>query len=173
MSKTALTLLILFMVLIPAQAVFFNNLVLFNVAVPLVFIYLIITLPITLNDSLALTIGFLTGLSVDILSDTPGVNALASTLLTALRKPVFHLYVSSDIDLADQRPLPRTMGTAAFLKYAGTMVAIYCTLVFTIEALQVFNLELYLLRVACSSVFTFIIIYAIACLTSPGREKRL
>lgn len=173
MSKTALTLLILFLILIPAQAVFFNNLVLFNLAVPLVFIYLIITLPITLNDSLALTIGFLTGLSVDILSDTPGVNALASTVLTALRKPIFHLYVSSDIDLADQRPLPRTMGTAAFLKYAGTMVAIYCTMVFTIEALQIFNIELYLLRVLCSSVFTFIIIYAIACLTSPGREKRL
>ncbi len=173
MSKTALTLLLLFLILIPAQAVFFNNLVLFNLAVPLVFIYLIITLPITLNDSLALTIGFLTGLSVDILSDTPGVNALASTILTALRKPIFHLYVSSDIDLADQRPLPKTMGTAAFLKYAGTMVAIYCTMVFSIEALKVFNIELYLLRILCSSVFTFIIIYAIACLTSPGREKRL
>lgn len=173
MSKTALTLLLLFLILIPAQAVFFNNLVLFNLAVPLVFIYLIITLPITLNDSRALTIGFLTGLSVDILSDTPGVNALASTILTALRKPIFHLYVSSDIDLADQRPLPKTMGTAAFLKYAGTMVAIYCTMVFSIEALKVFNIELYLLRILCSSVFTFIIIYAIACLTSPGREKRL
>lgn len=173
MSKTALTLLLLFLILVPAQAVFFNNLVLFNLAVPLVFIYLIITLPITLNDSLALTIGFLTGLSVDILSDTPGVNALASTILTALRKPIFHLYVSSDIDLADQRPLPKTMGTAAFLKYAGTMVAIYCTMVFSIEALKVFNIELYLLRILCSSVFTFIIIYAIACLTSPGREKRL
>lgn len=173
MSKTALTLLLLFLILITAQAVFFNNLVLFNLAVPLVFIYLIITLPITLNDSLALTIGFLTGLSVDILSDTPGVNALASTILTALRKPIFHLYVSSDIDLADQRPLPKTMGTAAFLKYAGTMVAIYCTMVFSIEALKVFNIELYLLRILCSSVFTFIIIYAIACLTSPGREKRL
>ena len=123
MSKTAITLIILFLILIPAQAVFFNNLVLFNVAVPLVFIYLIITLPITLNDSLSLTIGFLTGLAIDILSDTPGVNALASTILTFVRKPVFHLYVSSDIDLADQRPLPRTMGTAAFLKYAGTMTA--------------------------------------------------
>jgi len=173
MSKTALTLLILFLILIPAQAVFFNNLVLFNVAVPLVFIYLIITLPITLNDSLALTIGFLTGLTIDILSDTPGVNALATTVLSALRKPIFHLYVSNDIDLADQRPMPKTMGTAAFLKYAGTMVAIYCTLVFTIEVMQVFNLKLYLLRVACSSVFTFIIIYAIACLTGHGREKRL
>lgn len=173
MNKTTLTLILLFFILVPAQAVFFNNLVLFNVAVPLVFIYLIITLPLTMGPSLALTVGFATGLAVDILSDTLGVNALSCTLLTALRHPVFHLYVSSDIDLADQRPLPRTMGTAAFLKYAGTMTVIYCALLFTIEALQVFNLRLYLLRVATSSVFTFIIIYAIACLTSPSREKRL
>lgn len=39
--------------------------------------------------------------------------------------------------------------------------------------MQVFNLRLYLLRVGCSSVFTFIIIYAIACLTRSNREKRL
>lgn len=173
MNKTALSLLLLFLVLVPAQAVFFNNLVLFNVAVPLVFIYIIITLPVTYSPSLAMTIGFLTGLAIDILSDTPGVNALSCTILAFVRRPVFNLYVSSDNDLADQRPSLRTMGTAAFLKYALTMVVVYCTMVFSIEALQVFNLRLYLLRVGCSSVFTFIIIYAIACLTRSNREKRL
>lgn len=173
MNKTALSLLLLFLVLVPAQAVFFNNLVLFNVAVPLVFIYIIITLPVTYSPTLAMTIGFLTGLAIDILSDTPGVNALSCTILAFVRRPVFNLYVSSDNDLADQRPSLRTMGTAAFLKYALTMVVVYCTMVFSIEALQVFNLRLYLLRVGCSSVFTFIIIYAIACLTRSNREKRL
>lgn len=87
MNKTALSLLLLFVVLIPAQAVFFNNLVLFNVAVPLVFIYLIITLPVTYSPSLAMTIGFLTGVSIDALSDTPGVNALACTVLAFVRRP--------------------------------------------------------------------------------------
>ena len=173
MSKTTLTLLLLFIILVPAQAVFFNNLVLFNVAIPLVFIYLHITLPVTMGDNVALTVGFLTGLAVDILSDTPGVNTLASTILVFVRKPVFHLYVSTDIDLAEQRPSPRTMGTAAFLKYSLTMTFIYCLMVFTIEALQVFNLRLYALRTVCSTVFSFIIIYAIACLTSSSREKRL
>ncbi|MBJ2188976.1 MAG: rod shape-determining protein MreD [Muribaculaceae bacterium] len=173
MNKTALSLLLLFVVLIPAQAVFFNNLVLFNVAVPLVFIYLIITLPVTYSPSLAMTIGFLTGVSIDALSDTPGVNALACTVLAFVRRPIFNLYMPSDDDLADQRPSLRTMGTPAFLKYALTMVVLYCAMVFSIEAMQVFNLRLYLLRVGCSSVFTFIIIYAIACLTRSNREKRL
>lgn len=173
MSKTALTLAILFVILVTTQAVFFNNLVLFNVAVPLVFIYLLIILPVTLSDMVSYTIGFVTGLAVDILSDTPGINALSSTLLVAVRKPVFHLYVSADIDLADQCPSPRNIGITAFLKYALTMSVIYCALVFSIEACMVFNLRLYLMRVLCSSVFTFVIIYAIASLTGHRREKRL
>lgn len=175
MSKTAITLVIMFVALVAAQAVFFNNLVLFNVAVPMVFIYLLIILPVTQSDTVSYTIGFLTGLAVDILSDTPGINALASTLLVAVRKPVFHLYVSGDIDLADQCPSPRNMGITAFLKYALTMSMIYCTMIFSIEACMVFNLKLYVLRVLSSSLFTFVIIYAIASLTGQRqrREKRL
>ena len=53
MTKTVLTFILLFIVLIPAQAVIFNNLILFNVALPLVFIYLIISLPITLSTNWA------------------------------------------------------------------------------------------------------------------------
>lgn len=172
MNKTVLTLLLLFLVLVPAQAVFFNHLVLFNVAVPLVFIYIIITLPVTFSANMAMTIGFVTGLAVDILSDTPGVNALSCTLLAFVHRPVFHLYVASDNDLAEQRPSIRTMGAGVFMKYALTMVVIYCLLVFSIEGLQIFNLRLYLMRIAASSAFTFIIIYAIACL-SGRNEKRL
>ena len=172
MSKTYLSLLLTFLVLMPAQALFFNHLVLFNVAVPLVFIYLIITLPVTFSANLAMTVGFFTGLTVDILSDTAGVNALGCTLLAFVRRPVFHLYVASDNDLAEQRPSPRTMGTAAFLKYALTMCVIYCALVFTIESMGILNLRLYLLRLLASSVFTFIIVYAIASL-GTRREKRL
>ncbi len=173
MNKTALNLLILYLVLVPVQALIFNHTVLFNVAVPVVFIYLLITLPVTFSANLAMTIGFLTGLSVDILSDTPGVNALASTILTFVSRTVFHLYVPSDNDLAEQRPSLRNMGTAAFLKYAVTLIVIYCILVFTFEAMQVFNLRLYLMRILFSSIYSFIMIYAFACLNRSRREKRL
>lgn len=173
MSKNVITLSLLFLLLIPAQAVLFNHLVLFNVAVPLVFIYLIIVLPVTMSANVAMTIGFLTGLAVDILSDTPGVNALCCTVAAFIRRPVFHAFVSSDIDLADQLPSTRTMGTPAYLKYALTMTLIYCILLFSIEAMQVFNLRLYLLRIAASTVYTFIILYAITLLTGRRHEKRL
>ena len=165
MSKTVLTLIILFLVLIPAQAVIFNNLILFNVALPLVFIYLIISLPVTLSTNWSLTIGFVTGLAVDIFSDTPGMNALACTNLAFLRKPVYHLYMSYDDDLSGLRPSISTMGSAAYFKYLLTMVFVYCLMLFAIEAFQFFNIRLLLMRTVFSTIFTFIIIYSIDSLS--------
>ncbi|MCM1037093.1 MAG: hypothetical protein NC406_07205 [Bacteroides sp.] len=172
MSKTYLSLLLTYLVLVPAQALFFNHLVLFNVAVPLVFVFMVISLPVTFSANVAMTVGFLTGLSIDILSDTPGVNTIACTLLAFVRRPVFHLYIASDNDLAEQRPSPRTMGAAAYMKYALTMCVLYCLMVFAIESMRVFSLRLFMLRTLASSVFTFVIVYAIASLGSR-REKRL
>ncbi len=165
MSKTAIILTVLFLVLVPAQAVIFNNLILFNVALPLVFIYLIISLPVTLSTNWAVTIGFATGLAVDIFSDTPGMNALACTTLAFVRKPVYHLYMSYDDDLSGMRPSIATMGSEAYFKYMLTMVFIYCIMLFAIEAFQFFNFRLLLMRTVFSTIFTFIIIYAIDSLS--------
>ena len=143
----------------------FNNLILFNVALPLVFIYLIISLPVTLSTNWSLTIGFVTGLAVDIFSDTPGMNALACTNLAFLRKPVYHLYMSYDDDLSGLRPSISTMGSAAYFKYLLTMVFVYCLMLFAIEAFQFFNIRLLLMRTVFSTIFTFIIIYAIDSLS--------
>lgn len=173
MNRTALNILLTMLILIPVQAVFFNNMVLFNVAVPVVFIYIIISLPITYSSIAATSIGFFSGLAVDVLSDTPGLNALCCTLLAFFQHGIFHLYVSSDIDLAEQRPSPRNMGIAVYMKYALTMAAIYCLMLFGVEAIQVFNLRLLILRVVFSTIYSFIIIYAIAGLSASTREKRL
>lgn len=165
MNKTTITLIALFLVLVPAQAVIFNNLILFNVAIPMVFIYLIISLPVTLSTNWSVTIGFVTGAAVDIFSDTPGMNALACTNLAFMRKPIYHLYMSMDDDLTGLRPSIATMGSASYFKYMLTMVMVYCTMLFVIEAFQFFNFRLLVMRTIFSTAFTFIIIYAIDSLS--------
>lgn len=102
--KLAIQILLAFLLLVPAQAVIFNHLALFNVALPIVFIYIVIMLPVTLGTNWSTTIGFLAGLAVDMFCDTAGVNALSCTVLAFARKPVFHLYVSTDDDLAGRSP---------------------------------------------------------------------
>ena len=60
MSKTLVNILLSILLLVPVQAIIFNNLILFNVAVPLVFIYVIISLPVTLGTNISLTLAFIT-----------------------------------------------------------------------------------------------------------------
>lgn len=174
MSKTIVNALLLLLVLVPAQAVIFNNLAVFGVALPLVFIYVLITLPVTTSANLVLTIGFLSGLAVDVFSDTPGLNALACTVLAFMRRPVLHLYLPLDDELGPAPLGLRSLGPENYLKYMLTMVLLYCFLVFTVEAFELFNLRLWILRIVCSTIYTFIFIYAFASLASrTRREKKL
>ena len=168
--KTAISIALAFILLVPAQAVIFNHLGLFNVALPIVFIYIIIMLPVTLGTNWSMTIGFLAGLAVDMFCDTSGVNTLACTILAFVRKPVVHLYMSTDDDLAGRSPSARSMGHAAFMKYLITMVLIYCSMVFTVEAFQFFNFRLLILRIVASSVYSFILLYALDCVVTRRRE---
>lgn len=139
MSKTTLQFILLGIILVLAQVIVFNHICLFNVAVPLVFIYLIVRLPITLSVNRLLTIAFVLGLTVDIFSDTYGMNTLSCTVLAMMRKPILRLYVPREEDLTRPEPSMYTLGTATYLKYLLTMTLLYCTLIFIIEALHLFQ----------------------------------
>lgn len=169
MTRFAIKYFIAFLLLVPAQAVVFNHLSIMGVAVPLVFLWLILALPVTVGTNLSTLLGFLTGLGVDVFCDTPGLNALCCTVLAFARKPIFHLYVSFDDDLAGRSPSSKTMGHAVYMKYMLTAVAAYCLMMYTIEAFQFFNIRMFLLRVAGTTVYTFAVLYGIDCFT-PRRN---
>ena len=170
MTKFAINFAISFLLLIPAQAIVFNHMILFDVAVPLVFLYLVIAMPLTVGTNVSTFLGFLAGLTLDIFCDTPGVNALCCTILAFVRKPVFHLYVSMDDDLAGRRPSSRSMDHAAFMKYMITMVLAYCTMMFVVEAFLFFSFRLLVLRIIASSAYTFVLLYALDCLSLKPKE---
>lgn len=173
MAKSILHLCVLFIALVLAQVIVFNHICLFGAALPLVFIYLIIKLPVTLNVNWVMTIGFITGLTIDIFSDTQGMNALACTILSAARMTVLRLYFPRDDEMSFPEPSVRSLGPAAFMKYTVSMTLLYCILFFTIEAFSFFNLPRLIAKIISSTALTFIIITAIDSLTSRRREKRL
>lgn len=173
MSKTTLQFLLLGVILVLAQVIVFNHICLFNVAVPMVFFYLIIRLPITLSTNWMLTIGFFLGLIVDIFSDTYGMNALACTVEAMLRRPILRLYVPREEDLTRPEPSMYSLGTATYLKYILTMTLLYCTLIFIIEAFTFFNPVQLVLRIVFSTILSMIIMLGIDSLMTPRSEKRL
>ena len=142
MTKTIVQFILLFLALMVLQLVC-NKIILFNVAMPVVFIYLILRLPVNLHTGWVLTIAFVTGLVIDIFNNTPGIPSVDS------------------------------MGVGDYFKYMATIVTIYCALVFLIQAFTLHNILLTLARIAASSVLSIIIIFGLDTLVSTRREKRL
>lgn len=151
----------MFVALVIVQALMMNHIVLFNSAVCFIFIYFIIRLPINLSTNLLLTLGFILGLSVDMLSDTPGLNALACTVLAVFKRPVFFAYVQHDDQNRNVSPTIGTMGLFDFCKYLFSMAAIYCLIEFFVEFINFEDPVGILIKAAASTLFTFIILLAI------------
>ncbi len=172
MTKTVIQFIVLFLTLLVLQLVC-NKIVLFNIAMPVVFIYLILRLPVNLHGGWVLTIAFFSGLIVDIFNNTPGMNALACTLMAAVRRPVFNLFVSRENDMNIPIPSVDSMGVSDYFKYMATLVTGYCALIFIIQAFSLHNFVLTLARIAGSSVLSVIIIFGLDSLVSTRREKRL
>ena len=172
MTKTVIQFILLFIVLTVLQLVC-NKIVLWGVAMPVVFIYLILRLPVNLHGGWVLTIAFFSGLIIDIFDNTPGMNALACTLMAAVRRPVFNMFVSRENDMNIPIPSVDSMGIGDYFKYMATLVTFYCLLIFLIQAFSLHDIVLTLARIAASSALSIMIIYALDSLVSTRREKRL
>lgn len=161
MNKSIITNAVLFVVLVLVQALILNHIVLFGYAVCFIFIYFLVRIPLTVSTNWLLTLGFLLGLSVDMLSDTPGVNALGCTLLASMKSPVYFAYEQHDDKTRDKELGMSSMGWFSFSKYLLTMSAIYCFIVTTIECLNYVSAIEILIKSASSAVFTFLVIIAV------------
>ncbi|MCM1110285.1 MAG: rod shape-determining protein MreD [Clostridium sp.] len=173
MTRTALAFIFWSIVLILLQAVVFNHIFIFDVAMPFVFIYVILRLPVNMSRNWVLTVAFFMGLAVDILSDTQGMNSLASTILAGVRLPVLRLYFPREEDFTYPQPCIRSLGFGVYLKYALTMSLIYCGVIFIIEAFTFFDLVRLGLCILCSTLLTTLMMVCIDSLTLRLDAKRL
>ena len=165
MNRTIL-MIILFPLMVLLQVLICNHIMLFNLAVPFIFIYFIIRLPIGMSKNLLFTLSFLIGFCVDIFSDTPGVNSLACTLIAAVKQPAFYAYIPRDDKTKHIIPAIATIGWQNYSKFILTMSAIYCLLVFSIEYLSFAGIKEILLMTAASALLTSILLYAVDCLVN-------
>jgi rod shape-determining protein MreD len=173
MAKTIIKFILIFVILVLAQVIIFNHMCLYNVAIPFIFLYLIIRLPISISTNWTMTIGFIIGFTIDVFSDTLGMNALACTLLGAIRHGILRLYIPREEDLVQTEPSLHTLGTAVYLKYIVTLSLIYCITVFFIEACTIFNSMLLIMRIVCSTLLTSILLVCIDSSTRQRHAKRL
>lgn len=161
MDKTIFTNLVLLVCLVIVQVLVCNSIMLFNVAMAFVFIYVIIRLPMDLSVNWLLTWAFFSGLSVDIFSDTPGVNSLACTILAMLKRPMLYAYVPRDDRTKNIVPSLMSLGFSVYGKYLLSMSCIYCLLAFTIEYFNFADVKEIVIMTVASSSFTFMLLLGI------------
>lgn len=173
MAKQIIQFIVLFVILLLVQVLVCNNISLFHVATPFIFVYVLFRLPINIHVNWLMAISFAVGLLIDIFSDTYGMNALACTVTAALRNVVLRLYVPRRDEITDPVPSIRSLGTAVFMKYLVSMTFCYCALIVTIELFSTANILHAMLRVICSTALSFVLMLGIDSIVNTKNEKGL
>ena len=86
-----------FVGLVLLQVLILNNVHIAGYATPFLYIYLILKFESDVSRNALMLWAFFLGLAVDVLSDTPGMNAAATVLLAFLRPTFLRLFVPRDI----------------------------------------------------------------------------
>ena len=131
----------------------------FNIAVPFVFVYFILRLPMSLSVNWVMTLSFLIGLVVDIFSNTYGMYAMSSTIIGALRKPIFTLFYPREDEMSNPIPSINTLGVSTYIKYMFTLVLLLCVVIYFIQLFTFYNIGLTIMRIIGSSLLTAVILF--------------
>ena len=149
-----------FIGLVLLQVLILNNVHIAGYATPFLYIYLILKFESETPRNALMLWAFFLGLTVDIFSDTPGMNAAATVALAFLRPTFLRLFVPRD-KLENIVPSVKSMGIVPFLKYLVVSVFIHHAILLTIEFFSFAHIGTLLLRIVASTLLTVTCIMAI------------
>jgi rod shape-determining protein MreD len=149
----------MFVLLILLQVLLLSRISIFGFATPILYLYFLLKLPMGRNLFYVIISWFLMGLIIDIFLNTPGMNAAATTMVAAIRKPVMNLFFQKE-DHHEFVPGIYS-ATGPFIRFTILMMVLHQTLLFFIESFTLFNLERTLLRISASSFISILLILAL------------
>lgn len=146
--------------LVLLQALILNNMHFMGYATPFLYIYLLLKFDANMSRYALLLWGFSMGLAVDILSNTPGINAAATTLLALLRPTLLQLFAPRD-SANDFTPGAKSMGMIPFMYYTSINVVIHLTCLMLLLIFSLAQPTELLLKILSSSLITITGIWSI------------
>lgn len=142
------------------QVLFLNNIHVFDVATPLLYVYLPLLFRRGMHRWLQMPLCFITGLAADMFTNTPGLAAASLTLIGFLQPYLLELYLHDDDD-ENYKPSVANMGFTKYLSYAALLILAYCTVFFTLEAFSFTHWLQWIESIVGSTVLTLILILTI------------
>ncbi len=149
-----------FWLLVFIQVLVLNHVHLMGYAMPFLYVYLILTLNVNVSRNILLLWGFFLGLAVDVFSNTPGMNAAATTFLAFMRPSLLTLFTPRDC-AEDMEPGIKSMGFWLFFRYVLVGVALHHTVLLAIESFSFFDLGFLSLEILSSTLLTTFCVMAI------------
>ena len=139
------------------QVLLFDQLQLWGVCHPYIYILCLLMLPITLPHSVDMMIGALVGLVMDICCNSLGVHMAACILIMFIR-PYLIGGIVNDKDRLNEQISLRTLGVEAMVKYVVILVIIHHLAVFSLAAWSWAHIGFVLIETIVSSIVTVLII---------------
>ena len=160
MSIDLLKRLGMFLALCAAQILILNHMHLFGVAIPLLYVYFVITFHRSTPKWAILLWSFALGLAIDVFSNTPGLAAGSLTLIAIIQPYLLELFVPRD-SIDELEVSVKVLGWGNFISFSAVLILIFCLAFFAVEAFTFYNWVHWLICAASSAVLTLILILAI------------
>lgn len=148
---------IMFVSLVLAQVLIFNQVQFSGFFNPYIYILFIILLPLSTPRYLVLLLGFLLGLVIDIFSNSLGVHSAATVFIAYFRPFIIRLISNREDDKNDYPGLHQNK-PSWFINYVAIMVVFHHLILFYLEVYTFANFFNTLYRVLLSSLFSIIVI---------------
>jgi rod shape-determining protein MreD len=172
MIRNLLPLILRFAVLIAVQVVLLNNVQVSGYVNPFLYVLFVLTLPVRFPKSAVLLLAFVTGLVIDMFSDTAGMHAAACVLMAYVRPAVLRFYSPRDGYDTEAVPGIAQFGFQWFLVYAGTLVLIHHLALFFIEVFRFSEFPATIARALLSASVTLVLILIAQFLAGSKRTVR-
>jgi rod shape-determining protein MreD len=166
MGKYILRLLILFVL----QIFVFNNMYLFNILHPYIYLLFLIFLPMGLPANLALIIGFLTGFLIDIFQNTFGMHISACVFLMFVKQIYFNLSFKEDDEMYSGEPALAVMGVRNYMSLILFLVFSHHLLLYLLEVFSFANFHITFAKVVLNTIFSSFFIFTYMILFTSKRK---
>ncbi|MDX1954505.1 MAG: rod shape-determining protein MreD [Chitinophagaceae bacterium] len=139
--------------------------------VPILYFLFILWLPFSLSRFWLLVMGFLTGLTLDYFTPSPGLHAAACVLIAYVRPFLINVLTPRDSTEFNYRePSPKAMGWAPYSVYIIVLVLLHNSYLVFLEWLQFGSFWLFLVKILGTSAVSLLLIFT-AELLFPRKMK--
>ena len=128
--------------------------------VPYLYFLYILWLPFSINRFTLMAVAFITGMSVDYFSGTPGLHAAPCVLIAYLRPFILNLLIPKETtEQSYVEPSIQSMGLGAYSFYIVLFTFLHHTYLIFIEWLQFGNLGYFFTKVGLTTALSIVLIF--------------